>query len=97
MQIAMFMVVMHRFFRHFHLMAMLSAIGMMFMVMPCIAMFVMMVPGVSMFILMPDRDVVLTFIWQQDIKIVRINPTFINTFVDQFILSQVQLFISDAR
>ena len=30
------LVVMHRFFRHFHLMAMLSAIGMMFMVMPYI-------------------------------------------------------------
>ena len=92
MQIAMFMVVMHRFFRHFHLMAMLSAIGMMFMVMPCIAMFVMMVTSVSMFMLMSNCDIMLMFIWQQDIKIVRINTTFINTFVDQFILSQVQLF-----
>ena len=92
MQIAMFMVVMHRFFRHFHLMAMLSAIGMMFMVMPCIAMFVMMVTSVGMFMPMSNCDIMLMFIWQQDIKIVRINPTFINTFVDQFILSQVQLF-----
>ena len=84
MQIAMFMVMMHRIFRYFHLMAMLSAIGMMFIVMPCIAMFVMMATSVGMFMPMSNCDIMLMFIWQQDIKIVRINPTFINTFVDQF-------------
>ena len=92
MQITMFMVMMQRSFRCFMVMGKLFTTYIMLMMMPYSDVFVMMLFCMSMCMLLPNYDVMLMLIWQHNVKIIGSNTALINTFVDQLIFSQMQLF-----
>ena len=53
----------------------------------CVMMFMIMIAIVCMFMIM----FVFLFFWQDYVKILRLNPAFVHTFMNQFIVSQMKL------